>query len=90
MILDRPWKWEALAAAPDNVREFILRYDAEFRAGILMVHFTPRDEFRGYFKKKFLKSVTAGFWNHFIVQLRLVQFRVQKTVHKFFYVLALS
>ena len=90
LILDRPWKWEALAAAPDNIRESILRYDAEFRAGILMVHFTSREEFRDYFKKKFLKSLIPGFWNHLIVQLRLAQFRVQTIVYKFFYILALS
>ena len=90
MILDRPWKWEALSAAPVNIKEFILRYDAEFRAEILMLHFTTRDEFRDYFKQTFLKSLTIHFWNHLVVQLRLIQFRVQTIVFKFFYVLALS
>ena len=90
LILDRPWKWAALAAAPDNIREFILRYDAEFRAGIFMLHFTTRDDFRNYFKKTILKSLTIDFWNHLLVQLRLIQFRLQTIVFKFFYVLALS
>ncbi|MGH7976415.1 MAG: hypothetical protein ACREC8_07110 [Limisphaerales bacterium] len=90
MILDRPWKWEALSAAPDNIRELILRFDAEFRAGILMLHYTQRDEFRDYFKKTILKSLTIDFWNHLVVQSLLIQFRVQNWIYKFFYVLALS
>ena len=90
MILDRPWKWEALAAAPDNIKESILRYDAEFRAEILMLHFTTRAEFRDYFKKTILKSLTLGLWTHVLVQLRLVQFHLQTKVFKFSYILTLS
>jgi hypothetical protein len=90
VILNRPWKLQALAVAPGEVRERILRADAEFRAEILMLHFSPREEFRDYFKKTILKSLTINFWNHVAVQLRLVQFRVQNIIFKFFYILALS
>jgi hypothetical protein len=59
LVLNRPWKWEMLDAAPENLKQKISQLDIEYRAHWLMLFFTTGDEFRA-----FIKADPKRFWAH--------------------------
>lgn len=77
-ILNRPWKWDVFAAAPDKLKQKISLIDAEHRAHWLMAWYATGDEFRAYVKahpKKVVAmlytDVVAGFYLHTLRVLTL-------------------
>jgi hypothetical protein len=61
LTLNRPWKWEMLDAAPDQLRKRICQMDIEYRAHWLMLFFATGDEFRA-----FIKANPKRLWSHTI------------------------
>ena len=57
MVLDRPWKWKMLDAAPEPLRNKICQLDVEYRAHWLMLFFASGDEFRA-----FTRANPKRFW----------------------------
>jgi hypothetical protein len=76
LILDRPWKWEVLARAPEELRQKIRLLDAGHRAHWLMLFFATGDEFRA-FVKKHPKKVLAIIFTDNIVGFHLYALRIK-------------
>jgi hypothetical protein len=82
LALNRPWKWEMLAAAPAKLKQKIGQMDMEYRAHWLMLFFATGDEFRA-----FIKSNPKRFWAHTftdnIIGYHLSKLRVKLWLAKF-------
>jgi hypothetical protein len=88
LVLNRPWKWKLLAAAPDEIRQKLFHLDAEGRASWFMIFNAKRDHFRAFRKnqpKKFFRMMFAEM----IFTFHLSKLRLQTWIFKFFYALAL-
>ena len=59
MALNRPWKWEMLDAAPEELKQKICQLDIAYRAHWLMLFFATGDEFRA-----FIKANPKRIWSH--------------------------
>ena len=51
LALDSKWKWDMLAAAPEELKSKILAMDQELRAYGFMLLFSSREEYRPFVKK---------------------------------------
>ena len=89
LVLNRPWKWQTLAEANEEIRDIVCQLDLESRAELFMLHFATGDEFRAYVKRRRAKLLRVIFADN-IVLFYLVKSRVQNMIFKFFYHLALS
>jgi hypothetical protein len=58
LVLNRPWKWEMLDAAPEKLKQKISQLDIEYRAHWLMLFFATGDEFRA-----FIRANPKRFWS---------------------------
>ena len=74
IVLDRPWKWQALAEAPDETKEKICKLDSAARAQLLMLFCTTGDEFRAYIKhdpKRFLPTFADNIAFFILLKIRI-------------------
>jgi hypothetical protein len=76
LALNRPWKWQILDAAPEQLRSAICRMDVAYRAHWLMLFWAAGDDFRA-----FIKANPKRFWSHLftdnIVRYHLSKLRVK-------------
>ena len=88
MVFDRPWKWHALAEAPDGIKEKICQLDSEARAQLLMLSCTTGDEFRAYIRRN-PKRLIPSFADN-IVLIMLLKIRVNTLLGRIFRALAIA
>lgn len=88
MALNRPWKWQLLAAIPDGDRQKLCHLDAEARASWFMIFHAKRDDYRAFAKNQPRKFFRAMFADT-IIDYHLYKLRLQTSIFKFFYALAL-
>ena len=82
LILNRPWKWAMLDAAPEPLKHKISTLDAEFRGHWLMFYFATGDEFRAYVKRHPKKVLAIGFAGH-VAGFHLYVLRIKMWVRNF-------
>jgi len=70
LVLDRPWKWATLDAAPDDLKEKVIQLDTESRAHWLMLGYATGDEFRAFVRAS-PKRIWSGGFNDNIVRYHL-------------------
>jgi hypothetical protein len=88
IVINRPWKWNLLATAPTETRDFIMSLDIEWRAYWLMYWHAGKKDFFGFIKrypKKYFAVLFADNISNFVFW----KLRVQTLIFKFFYKLAL-
>jgi len=77
LALDRPWKWQVLDAAPEQIRNEICRMDVDYRANWLMLFWATGDEFRA-----FIRANPKRFWSQFFTD-NIVRYHLSKLRVKF-------
>jgi hypothetical protein len=89
MVLDQPWKWEMLDAAPNDLRERICELDEKSRAHLIMLNHASGDEFRAYIKDDYRRLYRGSFYsNRVAFQLKKLQIKIVfvKFCRKLFFV----
>lgn len=83
LVLNRPWKWEMLDAAPEQLKNKICQLDVESRAHWFMLFWATGDEFRAFIKAD-TKRLWANSFNSNIVGYHLSKLRVKLWLAKIY------
>jgi hypothetical protein len=83
LCLNRPWKWEMLALAPDELRQKICKLDEESRADFIMLNHATGDEFRAYMKSHLGRLFWMLFTDNYVA-FQLSKLRIKVWFADFF------
>jgi hypothetical protein len=83
LVLNRPWKWQALDAAPEELKNKIFLMDAEYRTHWLMLFCSTGDEFRAYIRKSPERFLAHTFTDN-IVSYHLSMLKAKLWISKLY------
>jgi hypothetical protein len=89
MMLDRPWKWEMLTIAPDDIKQMISKLDIDARAHLLMTLCATGDDFRA-FCKRHPEIFYKPFYTDIVVLFHLSKLRIKTWLSRLFRQFAFS
>lgn len=89
LLLNRPWKWEMLAIAPDETKQTICELDIESRAHLLMTLCATGDDFRA-FCRRHPEIFYKPFYTDNVVLFHLSILRLKTWLSRFFRQFAFS